>query len=87
MPAVRRLSFEEQAEVRRALAILGVPADAQFIGLAWGMFTRDGTEDWQAESVILTPDADPFLARVSGLALTRDILEGLFAGITEQPEE
>ena len=79
MPVLRCKSLEDEAQVEKALRILGVPVDAQFIGLTWGKFMGEGIDDWQAESVIVTPDADPFLARAASLTLTQDILETNYA--------
>ncbi len=74
-------SAEEKAKIEGALRTLGIPVDAQFVGLAWGKLTGEGINDWQTDSVIFTPNVDPFLARAAGLTLSQDILKSIFARI------
>ncbi len=81
MPIHKFSSVEEKRNIESALRTLGIPVDAQFVGLAWGKLTGDGIDDWQTESVIFTPNVDPFLARAAGLTLSQDILKSIFARI------
>lgn len=81
MQVRRSPSSKINVDVAMALRTLGVPVDAQFVGLTWGKFTGEGFEDWEAKSVIITPDADPFLARAAVLTLSQEALETLYAGL------
>ncbi len=78
---MKKLTTMQKAVVDSVLRVLGVADNAEFVGITWARFNGNGVEDWQAKSVILTPDADPFLARAAGLTLTQEILEGNFAGL------
>ncbi len=81
MPPMTNVTPEQMARVDKVREILGIADDVQFLAITWASFNDAEIDDWHAGALVLTPDADPFLARAAVLTLSQDVLEVNFARV------